>query len=85
MSLLAEVRIAIDYESDTKKLWENKIASCLVPLFHLRDPHKTGQFSLEIWQYYRKFSRKLRKASASLREDGYAFAIWKDEHRRRDD
>ena len=82
LPLLAEVRIAIDYEPGTKKLWENKIASYLVPLFHLRDPHKTSQFSLEIWQYHRKFSRKLRKASVSLREDGYAFDIWKDERRR---
>ena len=60
----------------TKAQWENKIVSHLVPLFHLRDPHKTGQFSLEIWQYH--FSKKLRKASIPLWKDGYAFAILKD-------
>jgi len=76
LPLLAKVRIIIDDEPKIPVQWKNKIASYLVPLFHLRDPHKTGQFSLEIWQYH--FSKKLRKASIPLWKDGYAFAILKD-------
>jgi len=80
LPLLAGVKIIIDYEPETSTLWENKIASYLVPLFHLRDPHKTGQFSLEIWQYCKISWKELREASVSLRKDGYAFRIWKLKH-----
>ena len=77
LPLLAKVKIIIDDEPKIPVQWKNKIASYLVPLFHLRDPHKTGQFFLEIWHNDDIIWNELRKTSVSLWKDGYAFRIEK--------
>jgi len=72
------------------KFWINLIigmmrkAECehkiyIVPLVHLRDPHKTKQFSLQIEEYDEygtTVSEKLHEACVSLKRDGYAFKIY---------
>ena len=55
---------------------EDKVISHLTPLFHLRDPHKTRQFSLHIVHYNTTVSKGMHEAYTSLKKDGYAFEIW---------
>jgi len=54
---------------------DDKIASHIVPLFHLHDPHKTRQFSLHLVRFECIVSKAMHEAYISLKKDGYAFKI----------
>ena len=54
---------------------DDKIASHIVPLFHLHDPHKTRQFSLYLVRFECIVSKAMHEAYVSLKKDGYAFKI----------
>ena len=58
---------------------EDGIASHVPPLFRLRDPHKTQQFSLHVVQEYKTVSKGMHEAYTSLKKDGYAFKVWYNE------
>jgi len=63
--------IQSDYwdDEESRMRTQGEIALYIVPLFHLRDPHKTRQFSLQIEEYdeYGKtISEKLHEACVSF-------------------
>ena len=77
LPLLDEVTIEINHSLRTRILVESKIAPYLVPLFHLRDPYKTRQFTLRIRHYGKTLAKELHEACVSLRKEGYALKIQK--------
>jgi len=78
LPLLAQIIIEPPHmdNKEYKAQMEDKIASHIVPLFHLRDPHKTRQFSLHIVHHNTTVSKEMHEAYTSLKKDGYAFEIW---------
>ena len=77
LPLLDEVTIEINHSLRTRVLVESKIAPYLLPLFHLRDPYKTRQFTLRIRHYGKTLAKELHEACVSLRKEGYALKIQK--------
>jgi len=66
-------------DEESRMRTQDEIALYIVPLFHLCDPHKTRQFSLQIEEYDEygtTVSEKLHEACVSLKRDGYAFKIY---------
>jgi len=78
LPLLAQIIIEPPHmdNKEYKAQMEDKIASHIVPLFHLRDPHKTRQFSLHIVHHNTTVLKGMYEACTSLNKDGYAFEIW---------
>jgi len=63
--------IQSDYwdDEESRMRTQGEIALYIVPLFHLRDPHKTRQFSLQIEEYDEygtTISEKLHEACVSF-------------------
>ena len=75
LPLLVEVVIEYPPREDDRARIEEELAPHMVPLFHLRDPHKTRQFSLHLVRYGCIVSEGLHEAYVSLKKDGYAFKI----------
>ena len=74
---LAEIHIKVfDFYEENRARLEGGIASHVLPLFRLRDPHKTKQFSLRVVQDNKTVSKRMHKVYASLKKDGYAFKVW---------